>query len=80
MWLDYRRDAGRFSHGADVCDKGGPMKLTTIWRAMWQACQEAEDALHKKEYDLFMKRNRQDIKFSAYLYKRLKELDDESQR
>jgi hypothetical protein len=25
-----------------------------------------------------MKRNRQDIKFSAYLYKRLKELDDET--
>ena len=80
MRLDYRRDAGRFSHGVDVCGTGGLMKLTTVWRAMWQARIKKDEAYKYIYAGEYGRRRRQDSKFSAYIYKRLKEIDDEQQR
>jgi hypothetical protein len=39
MWLDYRRDAGRFSHGADVHGKGGLMNHNGSKPDFYAECQ-----------------------------------------
>ena len=56
------------------------MKLTTVWRAMWQARIKKDEAYKYIYAGEYSRRCRQDSKFSAYIYKRLKEIDDEQQR
>ena len=56
------------------------MKLATVWRAMWQAHLTWPRYRDNNNIPMCVKRHRQDIKFSAYIYKRLKEIDDDPQR